>query len=192
MKNYLQEGCKVPVLLGSGETATVGKIFVRGNIIGVAQESGVETETVMLHTEGVFSLEKTTGTAWTQGQALYWNATTGKAITTDESGVFIGVAFAAAASGATTGEVKLNEGVKPRQDSFSVQTITAGTTGAIADTRITATSHVDITWLTNTTKSGNFKVTLSAGVGYTIDVTKDTDTTTETSAAGTVSVHIYY
>ena len=171
--------------------AAANDIVVQGNIVGIAQEAGSTGDSILIHLEGTWApVPKTTGTAWTVGQKLYWKASTSKLTTVSTDGVFAGVAWAAAASGDTTGEILLGCPA-PLQMSRSTQTIASGTV-TVADPRITATSHVQPVWLTNTTKSGNFKITLNAGVGYTIDITKDTDTTTETGAAGTVSVLIVY
>ena len=189
-KGKTSEGESLYVTLAAD--AAANDIVVQGNIVGVAQEAGSSGDSILIHLEGTWSpVPKTTGTAWTVGQKLYWKASTSKLTTVSTDGVFAGVAWAAAASGDTTGEILLVCCPAPLQMSRTTETIASGTLTK-ADPRITATSHVQPVWLTNTTKSGNFKVTLDPGVGYTIDVTKDTDTTTETGAAGTVSVLIVY
>lgn len=56
---------------------------------------------------GVWTLAKTTGVAWTNGLALFWNAGTSKVSTVPTDGMFIGTADKAAASGDTVGNVRL-------------------------------------------------------------------------------------
>jgi predicted RecA/RadA family phage recombinase len=77
--------------------------------MGVAGCSGASGDPMPLHTEGVFSLPKTTSEAWSIGQALYWNTGTSK-FTTDASKLPVGArAAAAAGSSATTGAVLLGD-----------------------------------------------------------------------------------
>lgn len=72
--------------------------------IAVADIADAEVGTVAL--EGAWTIAKTTGTAWTVGQRLWWNTSTSKAITTPTA-IFAGYAGVAAASGDTTGVVIL-------------------------------------------------------------------------------------
>ena len=190
--NFVQEGENITYTLGSGETSTAGHFFQKGNLRGIADRTGVEGTEINVATSGVWRIGKTTGTAWTVGLPIYWIASTGKGITTDESGTLMGFAAEAAASGDTEGEVKLLGSAPAREVSYSVKTIATGTTGAIADARVTATSHPTVTWLTNTTASGSLLVALDPGVGYTITVRKPADATLENTAAGTVSVKFEY
>lgn len=106
-KNYLQPGERVPVILGSSETATAGEILIQGSIVGVAQETGAEGDTIMVHRTGVHLVTKKTGTAWTQGDPLYWDSSPGELTKTAADGTFAGFAFADATSAAATGEILL-------------------------------------------------------------------------------------
>ena len=54
---------------------------------------------------------KTTGTAWTKGQALYWNNSTAKFQTNATGGTLRGFAAESAASGDATGDVELTGAV---------------------------------------------------------------------------------
>lgn len=191
--NFKQHGDIVSYTLQSGETSTVNRPIWVGNLQGIADRTGVAGDTINILRCGIFeAIPKTTGTAWTVGQPIYWDATNSKGITTDETGKLLGYAATAATSAATTGDILLVEEPRERHSSFSVQTITAGTTGAIADARVTATSHITASWLTNTTASGSFLIVPNAGVGYTITVRKPADATLENTAAGTISVKIEY
>lgn len=191
--NFKQPGDCVSYTLGSGETSTVNRPIWVGNIQGIADRTGVAGDAINILRCGIFeAIPKTTGTAWTVGQAIYWDAANSKGITTDETGKLLGYAATAATSGATTGDILLVEEPRERHTSFAQKTITAGTTGAVADTRITATSHISASFLTNTTASGSLLVALDPGVGYTITVRKPADATLENTAAGTISVKIEY
>lgn len=191
--NFVSDGDSLKITLISGETSTAGAIFVRGGIFGVANKAGVEGDEIIIQRCGIHTLDKTTGTAWEVGTRLFWNASTGKAITTDQSGIYIGVAAAAAASSDSVGNVAL-AGESPQQNQTSQRTvtITGGDSGAIADARVTATSHVTPIWATNTTKSGPPMVVITPGTGYRIYIQKVADATTETGAAGTMNVLVHY
>lgn len=113
---YVQDGA-VMDYTNAGSAITSGSVVAVGNIIGVALADIAATSGVgSVALEGVFTLPKVTGTAWTQGAKLLWDASAGKfdlGTATPATGDISGccVAFAAAASGATTGLVKLNVGV---------------------------------------------------------------------------------
>ncbi len=107
MKNFIADGDVVGVVapndVASGGGALVGSLF------GVAVAAAKAGETVQLKTSGVFTLPKTTGQAWTVGQKMYWDDSTKKVTSTVGSNTLIGVALATAASGDTSGTVRLNQ-----------------------------------------------------------------------------------
>ena len=103
MKNYIQEGDRMPVVLTAA--ATSGSVIVVGAKAFVSQDNGVIGDTVTVYTKGVFELPKATG-AVAQGALVYYNATS-KNITTTNTDVAIGYAFKAAASGDATVQVSL-------------------------------------------------------------------------------------
>lgn len=189
MANYI-EGCYLNRTVASGEDTVKGYAFRVGNRVGIAGNTAAEGEEVKIWLEGVFlDSPKTTGTAWTQGQALYWNASTHKFSTLPSDGFYAGTAYAAATSGATTGGVLLDEAA--RQTRHGIATLASGTVD-VADTRITATSVVSLTYASASTKGATLKYTLDPGVKFTITAIKEADSTTETSQAGTVGYVIYY
>lgn len=106
MKNYVQDGdtltLTAPYAVTSGGGALVGAMF------GVAVGDAANGALVALRTTGVFSLAKTTGAAWTVGQKIYWDNTAKECAGTATGNTLVGVATAAAASGDTTGIVRLN------------------------------------------------------------------------------------
>lgn len=103
MKTFLQNGETIgvtaPYALTSGAGCQVGSMF------GVAVADAANGAAVQIKPQGCFTLDKTTGEAWTQGVILYWNNTTKKATTTVGTNKQIGYAVAAAIAGATTGPV---------------------------------------------------------------------------------------
>lgn len=110
MKNFLQEGTIInvvaPATVASGDFVVVGAFF------GVAQTDAASGALVPIVREGVFTLPKTTGTAWTAGDKLYWDSGTSKFTKTAAGNALYGVAAADAASGDATGAVSI-EAVMP-------------------------------------------------------------------------------
>lgn len=150
-KTYLQEGEIVPVVLAAD--AVVGDIVVSGNIRGVAMSSGSSGDTINVHVCGVHLLTKKTGTAWVQGDALYWDGSNLEVTKTAADGDYIGDAFAAATSGATTGEVLLRAPgtdligsgdlvTKMNVLASGRVTLSSGTTSAINVTSMTTSAKI--------------------------------------------------
>lgn len=105
-KNYVQDGDKLvvvaPYALASGAGALVGSLF------GVAENAAAISGNVNLVLSGVHTLAKATGVAWTVGLRLYWDDAAKNVTTVAAANKLIGVAAAAALSGATTGNVLLS------------------------------------------------------------------------------------
>lgn len=106
MKNFVAEGktltLTAPYALTSGQGVLVGSIF------GVATGDAAISTEVEAITEGVFTLTKATGAAWTVGALIYWDNAARNCTTTVGTNKLIGTAIAAAASGDTVGNVRLN------------------------------------------------------------------------------------
>lgn len=106
MKNFIQAGehltVAAPYDVSSGGGALVGSLF------GVAAADAVSGADVVLCTEGVYALAKTSAQAWTLGAKVYWDNTDKVCTTTATSNTLIGVAVAAAANPSSTGTVRLN------------------------------------------------------------------------------------
>lgn len=104
MKNFVQPGEIVSVTAPAAVVAGAGVLV--GSLFGVAVTDAASGAQVNIACDGVFTLAKTTGQAWTEGQILYWSGT---AVTsTASTNKIIGCATRAAASGDTTGVVRLN------------------------------------------------------------------------------------
>lgn len=106
MINFKQNGDTVVVIAAAAIAA--GAAVLKGALFGIAQNNAAETEEVVLNLTGVWSLPKTTGEAWTQGQQLYWNAGTAKLTTTAGNNLCVAVAWSAAESAAAFGDAKIN------------------------------------------------------------------------------------
>lgn len=107
MKNFVQPGDVIgvtaPADVVSGEPVLVGKLF------GIATGDAASGDTVQIKRAGVFSdLPKATGSAWTVGALLYWSSGNSNLTTSASGNTLVGVAAAAATSGATTGSALLD------------------------------------------------------------------------------------
>ena len=113
---YVQDGDVLEYTNASGSTITSGTPVVMGNIIGVALVDIANGASGSVAIRGVFTLPKVTGSAWTLGSKLLWDASAGKfdvGTATPATGdvSVCCVAGGAAASAATTGPVLLNVAV---------------------------------------------------------------------------------
>jgi predicted RecA/RadA family phage recombinase len=106
-QNYIQPGTTVPYVVPSATTIAAGDVVVMNDVLGVALTAGTTGDEITVQIEGVFTLDKTTGTAHNQGDVLYWNASTKKTTKTPTGNKPIGFDFLGALSGAATSQVKL-------------------------------------------------------------------------------------
>lgn len=111
MTNYVQEGDRLQVVAPSGGINSSDVVVVGSNVT-VAVTGGLEGETVVVSTCGVYDIVKATG-AVVKGDLIYWDAVAGK-VTTAVKPIIAGYAFAASASGDATARVKLSEGNSPK------------------------------------------------------------------------------
>ena len=104
MKNFVQPGdYGVPVVVPAAVTS--GQLVVVGSLFGIAATDGVAGATVALAMEGVYTLPKIPGDAYTAGAIAKVDATG----TVNAAGAVgaIGWVTAAAAAGSTTCSVRL-------------------------------------------------------------------------------------
>lgn len=128
MKTFVQTGDTVTIT-ASGTIASGAGVLTDG-LFGIATDSVVSGDLLTLVTEGVVTIDKTTGTAWTVGQKIYWDTSAAKGITTSLAGdPEIGVCVVAAAAGDTTGTVRLGRAAPTAASAGS--TAVAGGTLAI-------------------------------------------------------------
>ena len=107
MKNFVQEGKTLTFTAPTGGVVSGGAYLV-GGVVAIAAADAAETEEFEGVLEGAFTLDKVTGTAWTAGDRLYWDNSTKKATKVAGGNTLMGIAGSDAASGATTGVVRLN------------------------------------------------------------------------------------
>ena len=108
---YVGEG-KVIDYANSGAAISAGDVVVAGDVVGIALADIAATTGVgPVGIEGIFTVPKTTGTAWNQGDAIDWDASASefhKGVTPAAGDVVsAGIAPVAAASAAATGQLKL-------------------------------------------------------------------------------------
>lgn len=105
--NYIQPGCNLTIPAPANVSSGGG--VLSGVLFGVALGDADSGDDVVIATEGVFTLPKTSAQAWTVGAAIYWDDDGDGATTATTAGnVFIGVAAAAASNPSSTGVVRLN------------------------------------------------------------------------------------
>lgn len=111
--NKVQDGTVIPWTNG-GAAVSSGDVVVVGNLVGVALEDIAGSATGSVAIDSVWTVPKTAGTAWTQGAQLSYDVSLGEfntpAALTEATGdvLLCGVAFVAAGSADTTGNVLIN------------------------------------------------------------------------------------
>ncbi len=105
-QNILSQGDIIEMVIPTGG-CTVGKGLLVGTVVGVALSTAVAAATASVAFSGVALVDKATGSAWTLGEKLYWDDTAKKFTDVSTSNTEAGFAVAAAASGDTTGYIKL-------------------------------------------------------------------------------------
>lgn len=109
MKNYVESGKSISITTAGAKTS--GEPIVIGALVGIPAATVAANVNVVCMLEGVYTLPKTTGTAWALGQKLYWDATNKKCTTVagaDDVNLPMGHAVEAAASADTSGTVRLS------------------------------------------------------------------------------------
>jgi predicted RecA/RadA family phage recombinase len=110
MKTFIAEGCSLEYTAGSDLLS--GAVVALGMGVGVLDTDIANGAKGTAHVRGVFSLAKATGTAWTEGDKLYWDAGASKFTKTALGNKPAGFAHAPAASGDATGYVNLQPSVE--------------------------------------------------------------------------------
>lgn len=103
MKNYVQPGDTLTLTAPSGGVVG-GTPYLIGELFGVAAGDADEGAKFDLSRAGVFTMPKTTGTGWSEGDPLYWDNTTKKLTTAAGDNRKVAVAVATAGSGAALGD----------------------------------------------------------------------------------------
>lgn len=109
-KNFVQPGNSLDIAAPSGGVVS-GTPYLIGAIVLVAQSTVAAGVVASFATGGVWKVDKATGQAWTVGALIYWDNTAKNFTTTASGNTKAGFVAAVAASGDTTGVVKLNTSV---------------------------------------------------------------------------------
>lgn len=110
----VQNGSTIRVTAPTGGY-TAGTMVSLVNMVGVVSETVAASATAVLVTEGVYTVtakKAGAGEAWAIGDDVYLTAT-GDLTETATSNVFAGTVWETAATGATTGKIRINFGGKP-------------------------------------------------------------------------------
>lgn len=108
--NFVNPGKIIQLTAPSGGT-TSGLGYLIGVLFGVALTTQVAGAACEFGVAGVFDLVKHTGEAWTEGEAIYWDAMNNRCTSTSTSNTLIGVAarLGGELSAAAIGRVKLTQ-----------------------------------------------------------------------------------
>lgn len=112
MKSFVQAGDVVPLPAPVGGVLSGAPVLI-GALFVVPVTDAPEAATFQGKTRGVFILPKAAGTAWAQGDALFWDPTAKTLTKTAAGNVRAAVATAPAAAGATVGQALLRNPAGP-------------------------------------------------------------------------------
>ncbi len=108
MNNFIQPGDTITLTAPVGGVVS-GSPYLIGSIVAVATNTVAAGLPFEAKVTGVCRLPKATGAAWTEGQNLYFDSANSNFVTAQSATARrAGQAVAAAASGDTTGLVRLN------------------------------------------------------------------------------------
>lgn len=107
MKTYTQPG-EVLALTAPGGGVVSGTPYKIGSLIVVALTTVAATLPFSALVCGTVTGPKATGATWSEGEKLYWDDSAKKFTPTSSANTLCGVAVAAAASGDTTGQIRLD------------------------------------------------------------------------------------
>ena len=107
-KNFIQKGDTITWTNSTGSDVASGDVVVVGTLVCVAMVDIGNGKSGGLATSGVYELAAITTGAFTQGAALYWDATAKKLTTVTTSNTLAGPAWKAKASAEATAWVRLN------------------------------------------------------------------------------------
>lgn len=106
MRNYVAPGDVVPLPAPAGGVVSGAPVLV-GALLVVPVTDAPEAATFQGRAVGVFNLPKAAGSAWAQGDSLFWDATARALTKTSAGNVKAAVATAPAAAAATVGQALL-------------------------------------------------------------------------------------
>jgi predicted RecA/RadA family phage recombinase len=106
--NFNQPGCVLEFTAPTGGVTVEVPVLI-GGLVVIPLVTAAQTVRFNARIDGVWTVPKTAGVAWTEGANLYWDSTAGSFATAQSATARrAGFATAAASSGATSGSVLLN------------------------------------------------------------------------------------
>lgn len=113
-RTFVQPGDKLTHANGSGSDISAGDVVVIGDTVAIADVDIADGESGTVTVAGVHTVAKTTGTAWSQGDKIDWDASAGEfhlGVTPAAGDVTdCGIAAADAGSADATAELLLTPG----------------------------------------------------------------------------------
>lgn len=108
MNNFIKPGKIVTYTAPAGGVIS-GNGYVIGSLLVIATNTGAAGQPFEGATLGIFILPKAAGTAWTEGQLLYWDTTNSNLVTAPSATARrVGCAAAAAAAADVSGLCRLH------------------------------------------------------------------------------------
>lgn len=105
-KNYVEDGNTMDWTNSTGADVVSGDPVAVGALLGVAHGDITDAEDGVLHMTGVIALPKEEADTWSAGDKLYFDTASGN-VSTTESDVLAGTAWADAENGDTDAPVRL-------------------------------------------------------------------------------------
>lgn len=130
--NFLTPGCVVELTAPAGGVI-VGVPVLIGGLLVIPRVTAAAAVRFAGAVEGVWTLSKATGEAWTEGAPAFWDVANARVSIDSTVGLQIGAITAAALSADTTGPVRLNEtsvsgGLLTIRKRFTIAQVNAGAT----------------------------------------------------------------
>lgn len=113
MKTFKGNGDSVSIVAAAAISA--GQVVVQNDLVGVALTNADSGATVQIALHGIFTVTKPSGAQIAAGQPLYWTTSSGAEFLATTTRTYIGVAVAAAQSGAGQTTVDCLFGYAPRR-----------------------------------------------------------------------------
>lgn len=104
---YVQEGKTLDYKNSGSSAIAYGDVVLMGSLLGVAESDIPAGGLGAVSVSGVYELPSDTGTAYAQGDVLYWDATNSKVTKTSTNNTACGHAAAAKASAAASALVRI-------------------------------------------------------------------------------------
>ena len=113
MRNFIQQGDRLPITAPSGGTTAGVGVLTGAHLFGVALNTNAQNESTELLIEGVVEIAKTSALAIAVGDLLYWDNTNKVENKTSTSQKPVGYAVAAAVNPSATVLMRLVPNITP-------------------------------------------------------------------------------